>query len=175
MGEPAPVLTAQDAVALYRLLTGAGIGTWLNGGWSVDALVGRQTRPHRDLDIFIESRNLGRLRTLLEGEGFAEIPGGRPENFVLRDGRGREVDVHVFELDAAGNGLYPMGGGGTWVCPAEGLTGRGTILGQEVRCFTPELELQCHSGYVLDDDDRRDIAVLREAFPGAEPLPVVTI
>lgn len=169
------VLTAEDAVAIYRLLTGAGIGAWLNGGWSVDALVGHQTRPHRDIDIFIESRSLGLLRSLLEAEGFAEIPAGRPENFVVRDGRGREVDVHVFELDADGNGLYPMEGGGTWVCPAEGLTGTGAILGHKVRCFTPELELQCHSGYELDDDDHRDIALLRQAFPGAEPLPLMII
>jgi hypothetical protein len=46
------------------------------------------------------------------------------------------------------------------------------VLGQEVRCFTPELELQCHSGYELDDDDRRDIAQLQDAFPNATPLPM---
>jgi len=36
------------------------------------------------------------------------------------------------------------------VCPAPGLTGRGGILGELVRCFTPALELDCHSGYELD-------------------------
>jgi len=29
---------------------------------------------------------------------------GRPENFVLMDGAGREVDLHVFDLGADGNG-----------------------------------------------------------------------
>ncbi len=165
-------MTAEDALGIYRNLERARVPIWLNGGWSVDALVGRQTRPHRDLDLFVELRHLPALRQRLATEGFAETPGGRPENFVLRDSRRREVDVHVFELDVDGRGLYPMEDGRTWICPAEGLRGAGRLLGQDVRCFTPELELQCHSGYELDDDDRRDIAQLQEAFPHAAPLPV---
>lgn len=30
-------------------LTAAGIRVWVDGGWGVDALVGRQTRHHDDL------------------------------------------------------------------------------------------------------------------------------
>jgi polyisoprenoid-binding protein YceI len=37
--------------ALHRV----GCRFWVEGGWGVDALVGRQTRPHRDLDIDIDA------------------------------------------------------------------------------------------------------------------------
>ncbi len=163
-------MSATDAIELCEALERAGVRFWVNGGWGVDALVGRQTREHRDLDGFVERRDVARLRTLLAAQGFADIPGGRPENFVLQDGAGREVDIHVFELDAAGNGRYPQADGTTWVCPAEGLSGTGMILGRRVRCFTPELQLDCHVGYELDEGDRHDVALLLETFPGIERL-----
>ena len=53
-----------------------------------------------------------------------------------------------------------------------GCEGVGRLPGQEVRCFTPELELRCHGGYELDDDDRRDIGQPQDAFPNATPLPM---
>ena len=166
-----PVMSATDAVALLDVLAVAGVGFWVNGGWGTDALVGHETRPHRDIDLFIERRHVRLLRDALGTAGLAEVPGGRAANFVLSDDKGREVDVHLFELDAAGNGLYPMSDGRVWLCQAEGLMGSGAILGKPVRCFTAALQLQCYSGYDLDADDLHDIAVIREAFPGAMALP----
>jgi lincosamide nucleotidyltransferase A/C/D/E len=165
------LMPAEEAVSIMRMLEDAGIRTWLEGGWGVDALVSRQTRDHGDLDLFIELGEVDAVRTLLSAEGFAEVLGGRPANFVMRDGA-LEVDLHVLERDADGNGLYPMSDGTTWICPAEGLSGRGTILGHEVRCFTPELQLQCYSGYDLDANDLHDIALLRETFQHATALPL---
>jgi lincosamide nucleotidyltransferase A/C/D/E len=166
-----PLLPADEAVSILRLLENAGVRMWLEGGWGVDALIGRQTRDHSDLDLFIEASQVVAVRSLLSKEGYTEVPGGRPANFVLRKDT-LEVDLHVFELDAAGNGLYPMSDGTTWVCPAEGLAGRGTIAGYEFLCFTPELQLQCYNGYEFDDNDLHDIAVLHETFPQAVALPL---
>ncbi|MEO8541057.1 MAG: hypothetical protein ABI577_15050 [bacterium] len=167
-----PHLSADDAVFLLNLLEAAGVRTWLEGGWGVDALIGVESRRHGDLDVFIECHTVPIARASLAAEGFAEVPGGRPENFVMKHGS-REVDIHVFEFDEAGDGIYGMADGTEWVCPAAGLAGRGTILGRDVRCFTAELQLQCHSDYELDDDDLHDLALIRREFPGAEPLPLV--
>ena len=164
-------MPAEDAVRILRFFDAAGIRTWLEGGWGVDALTGRQSRDHGDLDLFVELRDVDAVRSLLAAESFVEVAGGRSANFVMRNGP-LEADLHVFELDGAGNGLYSMSDGTTWVCPAEGLAGRGTILGFRVDCFTPELQLQCYSGYDLDANDVHDIALLSEAFPEAVALPV---
>jgi len=40
-----------DVVDFYRTITQLGTELWIDGGWAVDALLGEQTRPHRDLDI----------------------------------------------------------------------------------------------------------------------------
>jgi lincosamide nucleotidyltransferase A/C/D/E len=161
-----------DAAGIVRLLEDVGVRVWVTGGWGVDAQVGRQTRAHRDLDIFVEESQVEGLREALRPRGFEELPGGRDVNFVLWDGKNLELDVHVFALDDEGNGLYQEEAGTVWIAPADHICASGTLLGQQVRCFSPELELQCHSGYELDDDDFHDVAQLRAQFPTAVPLPV---
>ena len=47
------MLSADDAVALCRLLEQHSIRFWVMGGWGVDALLHRETRPHKDLDILL--------------------------------------------------------------------------------------------------------------------------
>lgn len=38
---------------------------WVAGGWAIDLLLGRQTRPHGDLDIIVLRRDQARVRDLL--------------------------------------------------------------------------------------------------------------
>ena len=41
---------------------------WLDGGWGVDVLIGRQTREHRDVDINFDSRHTDGLLDALLGQ-----------------------------------------------------------------------------------------------------------
>src|SRR4051812_46761814 len=45
------LMTAADVVELVRVLRVHNVDVVLDGGWGVDALLERQTRPHADLDI----------------------------------------------------------------------------------------------------------------------------
>src|SRR5262249_21713433 len=47
---PGELVTSEDFLAVVRTLEGAGVVYWLDGGGGVDALLGRQTRPHGDPD-----------------------------------------------------------------------------------------------------------------------------
>jgi hypothetical protein len=47
----ASVARLPEVVDVLERLDRAGVPVWLDGGWGVDALVGRQTRAHRDLDL----------------------------------------------------------------------------------------------------------------------------
>jgi lincosamide nucleotidyltransferase A/C/D/E len=42
------MVSAQDVISIYQRLMAAGIQVWLTGGWGIDALLGEQTRPHKD-------------------------------------------------------------------------------------------------------------------------------
>jgi lincosamide nucleotidyltransferase A/C/D/E len=156
---------ASDVLEIVDALTSAGIDSWLDGGWGVDALLGEQTRPHQDIDLVVELGNVATMRSILAGHGFELIEGGPESNFVLRDGRGREVDVHPVRFDDAGNGVYRMEEGGDWIYSAAGFGGRGTIAGRPVMCLTPEMQMVGHAGgYTPAETDFHDMRLLHERF-----------
>ena len=160
-----PEMFAEAAVDLLQLFDSAGIDVWLDGGWAVDAVLGEQTRFHKDLDIILQVSDLGKLRKILSDRGFRIREGGTESNFVLVDDDGLEVDVHAMVFDENGNGVYRMHNGDDWIFPAAGFTGRGTILGVNVRCLSPEVQVLCHAhGYVPAEKDLRDMELLEARF-----------
>ena len=160
--EPRLATTAEDLVALLELMEG--IDVWLDGGWGVDALIGEQTREHDDLDLVVSLADVPRLVARLGQAGYEVARGEQPLIIVLLDDEGRQVEVHPVAFDEAGNGIYRMEDGRDWAYPARGFTGRGRVLGREVRCLTAEVQVLCHAGYELDETDRHDLALLRERF-----------
>jgi lincosamide nucleotidyltransferase A/C/D/E len=155
-------MTAQDVVRLYSTLESMGVTLWIDGGWAVDALLGRQTRPHGDLDIAIEERHVPKLRDLLEAQGYRDVPRDDTSrwNFVLGDDRGREVDVHAFVFDDDDDGNVVEG----IKYPTGSLSGTGTIAGHVVNCIAAEHLVQFHAGYELRDTDWQDVTALCEQF-----------
>ena len=75
-------LTSDDVVRLYQGLQAQGIRVWLDGGWCVDALLGRQTREHTDLDLAVERRDVSALRGYLANAEKVRV-------------RGAEIDAHA--------------------------------------------------------------------------------
>ncbi len=163
-------MTSADVIDIYSALAGQGIDIWIDGGWGVDALLKRQSRPHKDLDIVIEDRHLARLERFLVAQGYdrtkREIE--RPFNFVLADRVGREIDVHVISLDENGNGIFGPPENGV-AYPADSLTGTGTISGRTVRCISPQWMVKFHSGYELTEKDYRDVSAICETYGIALP------
>src|SRR4051794_7917248 len=67
-------MTATDVMDLHSAFAAAGILVWIDGGWAVDALLGRQTRQHDDLDIAVEERHVPALREILARRGYRDVP-----------------------------------------------------------------------------------------------------
>ena len=160
-----PNMEPGDVVDLYNVLERVGVEIWIDGGWGVDALLEKQTRSHRDLDIAIQQKDVPKLVELLDTRGYREIKLEirRPHNFVLADNHGHEIDVHVIVLDEHGNGIYGSVENGEKY-PADALAGIGTIAGQTVRCISPEWTIKFHSGYELKEKDYKDVSALCEKF-----------
>lgn len=163
-------------MSLYLDLQAHGIQLWLMGGWGVDALLGRQTREHHDLDVLVELAALERLRQRLHDLGFrfryvwddetwwirdGGSPDRQPTAFVYGHEDGREVDVHVVRRDADGT-ITTL-----WTSPyavtAEALEGRGVVGGRRVRCFTAAMQRDAHTGYDLPPHHAADMELLSEA------------
>lgn len=155
-----------DVLDFLRQCDELGVHVWLDGGWGVDALLHRQTRPHGDLDIAIARRDAEVLVPRLRAQGYDDVARGdtSPWNFVL--GRGEiEIDLHVIDIDGDGNGhLGPKD-----VYPAESLTGRGRVGDREVDCISAEWMVRFHTGYDVDEDDWADVSALCAEFGIAVP------
>jgi len=160
-------VTADDVLEVLRRLDEAQIDWWVDGGWGVDALLGRETRPHDDLDLAVRRAHVQRL----EG-AFPESRRTRdewPASFVLIDPAGRQIDIHPIEIDDNGDGWQEHANGRKAQWPREALAGHGTIGGRAVRCTTPEWQIKSHLYAGHDDIDRRDIELLCERFEVARP------
>jgi lincosamide nucleotidyltransferase A/C/D/E len=153
-------MKAEIVVELIKLFEEHGIDVVIDGGWGVDALLGRQTRPHDDLDIAIPHKDVPKLRELLGERGFTEVlrDDTRDCNFVLEDRAKNQIDVHSYTFDEHGNNIY-----GVAYLPGD-LTGEGTINGYPVKCIPPETAVKFHTGYPLDENDFLDTRALCEKF-----------
>jgi lincosamide nucleotidyltransferase A/C/D/E len=83
--------------------------------------------------------------------------------FVLLDLEGREIDAHALRLDAQGNGLPAWEAEGLGF-ERQALAGEGMIAGLAVRCLSPEMQMLCHTGYTLPDEQLRDLQQLHTRF-----------
>jgi len=163
-------MTATDVIKFYTDLEKSGIDIWIDGGWSVDALLGKQTRLHADLDIAIEQKDLKKTAELLEKQGYQNVPRDdtRPWNFVLGDKKGHEIDFHVIVIDDKGNGIYgPPEKGEMYAAGA--LIGMGKIKKHPVKCIAPEYMVKFHTGYKLRECDFHDVGALCDKFGIALP------
>ena len=160
-------MEADEVVRIVELLEAAGIPSWIDGGWGVDALLEKQTRPHSDLDLVIPRVSADHAQKALQTLGYAYDPTvepGLPARLVLRAKTGRQIDLHPIMIDELGNGWQEIQAGAWGLYPADGLGGKGAIAGQPVNCLTPDLQLLHHLCYVWNEKDRQNMAQLAARF-----------
>lgn len=96
----------RDVLEVLAAFDRAEIRVLLEGGWAIDALVGQQTRDHRDLDLVVDRDDLSAAAHVLAGMAFSHDSDRRPgipAQLIMVDTSGREVDVHPVMIDDAGN------------------------------------------------------------------------
>ena len=159
-------MAAGDVAALLDTLHQHEADACVGGGWGVDALLGGQTREHGDLDLWLPAAHLERLFRAFAPRGLDRIlpwPGDRPWNFVLHDGGGLRVDLHLYEPLPDGGVHYGSAVDGL-TFPGEALQGRGAVAGRPVRCEAAEWAVRWHTEYPARDVDRHDVPLLCERF-----------
>ena len=162
-------MTAEQALATLDLFAARRVEAWVDGGWGVDALVGRQSRPHSDLDLAVPADHFVACCAALRAAGFAFLREELPASIVFRHADGREVDLHPIERTPDGGGdQYRPDGVGRW---HYGPPTRGIIGGRKVLCLSLETQLRAHVGYEPDDGDYADMRLLQERFGCELPAP----
>lgn len=160
-------MAAGAVVEVLDALDAAGVSVVVDGGWAIDALVGRQRRPHDDLDLIAAEASLEAVRATVRPLGFGQFSRASRGKADITAADRRVIDMHLLD----DNGVQHGPGGEQWPYPPAMLAGRGTIAGRAVRCLTAEAQLHTHLDYEHDDGDRADLLALRAATGVALPLP----
>lgn len=165
-------MRAAGVLQIVRRLDVEGVDVWVGGGWGVDALVGRQTRRHTDLDLVLDCAHEQRALAELAALGYRTMTTERfpgmvfPLRIVLYDAMGRSVDLHPVELSqwlvTVVAQRLPEASDAAAAAFADGR-----IDGRSVPCLSPALQLAAHEGYDRRDADRHDVRLLEGLSPAA--------
>ncbi|MGI8418313.1 MAG: nucleotidyltransferase domain-containing protein [Nakamurella sp.] len=169
-----------EVLRVLDLLRTNAIAHWIGGGWGVDALSGRQTRVHDDLDLAVDQERLDDTVVMLRADGYLPETDWLPVRLQLHKHGVGGVDLHPLELDAGGSGRQAGPDGTHFDYPAADL-GIGWLDGRTVPSISARLQREFHHGYELRDKDTHDLGILdladarsRSGFvveiPAADPV-----
>ena len=144
---------------MLQALQAAGVRYWLAGGWGVDALVGHESREHRDLDLAVDATTFDKACRALLLLGFTPETDWLPVRLEFANGPGGWVDLHPIVFDDSGDGVQQGLDGQSFAYPAEDLT-MGSIQGHAVPCISVRLQRAFHSGYDPRPQDLHDLRLL---------------
>ena len=151
-------MTPEDVVEVLTALDAGGIDYWVDGGWGIDALLERQTREHRDLDLGVGLDDVPRIATLLPH--FSQKESGESGGLFLTDELDRVVDLLLIERSDTGELWRQLAGGRRLRHEEMETRASGLIGGRTVRCASVALQRQHHDHPDATDQDRLDIEAL---------------
>ncbi len=158
---------ASEVLAVVEWLSTHGTIYQINGGWAVDALVGRQTREHGDLDVFVDANSVPSLLAWLGDRGYTIVEDWLPIRIELASPLGR-VDVHPMTIASNGDGTQRGFGDETFLHTAAERT-TGTIDGHPVIVACQARLRQLREGYELRPEDHHDLGLLARLGTETQP------
>jgi lincosamide nucleotidyltransferase A/C/D/E len=154
-------MRVDEVVAVLADLRAARCEVWTSGGWGVDALVGRQTRAHRDLDLAVDAEDEATVVRVLGRRGYRVETDWRPIRVeFVASGRGW-VDMHPVAFDGDGHGRQADHGDGHFDYPPDAF-GMGVLAGVAVPCLSRQQQVRFHRGYKPREVDLHDLRLLEQ-------------
>lgn len=152
---------AEDFRTVIRMLEESGIPYWIDGGWGVDVLAGKQTRTHRDIDIDFDARRTEELLEILSDYGYTLDTDEAPVRMELYSEKLGYLDLHPFILKEDGTAKQADPEGGYFEFEAD-YFGFGVFGGMTIPCISVKGQKIFHTGYTLREKDRQDLEVLEQ-------------
>ncbi len=155
-------MTPEAVLQVLDMFKSAGLDVTLDGGWGVDALLGRITRAHDDLDLVVPLHEREQVVALLGRSGY-RIEEDEPGRVVMTRADLGRVDLHAVTFDALGNAVQVQPAASLVVYAHNGIV-EGSILGAPVPCISAEVQVSSRLGYERTEKHRRDVLALCESF-----------
>jgi lincosamide nucleotidyltransferase A/C/D/E len=151
--------TAEVVHEVVERLEALGADPRIVGGWGIDALVGTQSREHRDLDLAIRADALDASLIALTSMGYRVTTDSLPVRIELSAAAIRHVDLHPLHYEQDGSAWQAAPDDARFIYAADGWV-VGRIGGRDVICLSAQQQRTFHTGYELSDVARHDMAVL---------------
>lgn len=119
------------------------IDFWLRGGWALDFLLGKITRPHDDIDLVTWIQNREQLEKKLLQAGYEQIPVKEEFRNRQSDFRKGTVDVTFIYLTHSADGNLILNQLPEWIWRADSLLKQRFVLhGISAKVLNPKQLLE---------------------------------
>lgn len=152
-------VTKADLLKVLDLMETFGMRYWLDGGWGVDVLLGKQTREHRDVDINFDARYTDALLRTLVSHGYEITTDWRPVRIELCHPELSYVDIHPFVINEDGTAKQADLEGGWYEFEAD-YFGSAVFEGRTIPCISAKGQKIFHTGYEFREVDKHDIRII---------------
>lgn len=151
------------------VLSGADVSGWLFGGWGLDARIGRITRSHGDVELWVPRSDDIRSRTALREAGATVLDTQPPEESCEFVWDGVDFSTAYFDRNEDGTFAQVQGRFSDWAFPADSFrAGAGLLDGVPVPAMSvagmlamKEQFPTLRNGRPWRDKDVEDMAILR--------------
>lgn len=158
-------MTAEYVVKFYQELEKLNIDAWIDGGWGIDALIGMQTRPHGDLDIIIQEKDVSQIKQLLKSWGYKVLERDdlAYNYFHMADKSDHEIDITAIQFDEKGDGIFGSAENNE-MNPRNSFDGLGIIGDYKVKCISVEYAIKFRLDHEIAAHDAEDVRALCQKF-----------
>ncbi|MGO3603585.1 MAG: nucleotidyltransferase domain-containing protein [Enterococcus malodoratus] len=157
-------VSKESFLMIIDLLTDLNIRYWVEGGWGIDVLIGKQTREHQDVDIDFDATHEKELLKKLSEIGYQITIDQRPTRVELYHPNYGNIDIHPFEISESGSVKQANPEGGWFELASDWFT-KSSYEGRMIPCVSIEGQRIFHSGYDLRAVDHADLSNLNAAYP----------
>jgi hypothetical protein len=102
---------------VVAVLRADAVPAWLFGGWGLDARIGRITREHGDVELWVERVHAERSKALLVGAGATALTTQPPEESCEFTLDGVSFSTAYFDRWPDGSFSQPLGRFSDWLFP----------------------------------------------------------
>ena len=150
-------MTGHDVLRVLDALHVNGVSPIIQGGWGVDALLGRQTRLHKFVDLIVDEQEQSEILSALDALGYDQIDYVSRGRTELSQPDGRKISLHLLDEH-----LVQHTNEWRFQFPPMSLQGRGLIVGRPVRCLSADGHVLVQADRDLTDTVQADLFLLAD-------------
>lgn len=150
------ITSAESLFEILDLMDSLNMRYWIEGGWGVDILIGKQNREHRDIDVDFDGTYTECFLKLLKEKGYEITTDWRPSRIELYHPSLGYLDIHPLTIGEDGSARQASPDGGWYELEADWFSST-VFEGRTIPCISAEAQKLFHSGYELREIDILDL------------------